>query len=164
MAYERRPKGATLPRRLSEVIRVALRDLASVERSRRYVVDMSSWHWASTLVDGSDMRPVCYVCLAGAVMARTLGADRSETVGPNIARTKWDERRLYALDAARRGELDKALVDEMELDETQVNRRLRRADVGDGLLWHVVPPYEYDPRGFKRSMRRMADVLEEVGL
>lgn len=159
MAYERRPKGAALPRRLSEVIRVALRDLASVERSRAYVVDMSNWHWAS-----ASPRAVCHVCLAGAVMARTLGADRSETVGPNIARTKWDERRLYALDAARRGELDKALVDEMELDETQVNRRLRRADVGDGLLWHVVPPYEYDPRGFKRSMRRMADVLEGVGL
>ena len=155
-----KPRGAVLPQRASELIRVAIRDLRSIERSKAYRVDMTLWHSV-----GSRQRS-CAVCLGGAVMARTFGADRESTLVPeDVAISHWDTARLYALDSLRLGVVDHALVDDMGLDAEHVRRRLARLPAGslaDG-YWRV-PRYADEPKEFKRSMLAMADALEGVGL
>jgi hypothetical protein len=55
-----------LPDKLSELIRVAVKDLEACRADPAYVIDMFDWH----LPRGG----VCHVCLAGAVFAKTCGA------------------------------------------------------------------------------------------
>ena len=63
------------PSKPSELIRLALRDLRSVERSKKYSVNMHAWHQPL-----SDQ--VCEVCLAGAVMARSLKVPHNLGINP----------------------------------------------------------------------------------
>jgi len=55
----------TLPSDLACLIKVAHDDLVACERDPRYVINMSRWH--EPRADGK-----CLVCLAGAVMAKTM--------------------------------------------------------------------------------------------
>lgn len=58
-----------LPKKLSDLIEVALADLDACESDERYEINMHVWHD----VKGDK----CSVCLAGAVMAKTLGSVKS---------------------------------------------------------------------------------------
>lgn len=58
-----------LPDKPSELLRLAIADLRSVAKDSRYRVAMSEWH------NPTLGRSACYVCLAGAVMATTLGVN-----------------------------------------------------------------------------------------
>lgn len=58
-----------LPKKPSELLRVALADLEAVENMPGYVIDMGTWH--SPQSDG------CHVCHAGAVMANSLNVEKS---------------------------------------------------------------------------------------
>lgn len=93
-----------LPGKPSELIRLALKDLAKVERSKKYKIDMTKWHavWPQEVT-----KEICCVCLAGSVIAKTLGAtpDRSMTPGD------FDEgMALGALDYFRRGEIHEGFI------------------------------------------------------
>ena len=101
-------KAQHLPSTPSELIRAALADLRACERDDGYRVDMDDWHWP-TMDDRG--RKVCYVCLAGAVMAQTLDVphdlrifdDDLEQYGGRV------EDGLRALDCFRIGEIDVGL-------------------------------------------------------
>lgn len=57
-----------LPRKLSTLLLLAVEDALACQRQRsKYVLDMTSYH--------DPMGGKCHVCLAGAVMARSLRAD-----------------------------------------------------------------------------------------
>lgn len=129
---------STLPDDLPSLIRLAVADLERCEVSEDYVVDMKFWH-----VPGGA--GTCFVCLAGAVMAQTLGVDAQVDATPG-----WSEERckLWALDAVRSGELRRALK-LMNKDPSVADR----VDV-------VIPSYKADPEGFKREMLRLAEVLD----
>src|SRR5687767_4349571 len=131
-----------LPDKPSDLILLALHDLEAVEKDERYRVNMYAWH---------DPNGRCSVCLAGAVMAGTLGAS------PNVHRapfmfdddTRW---KLRSLDALRAGSISEAL----------------RYWVVDRP--HTLPPYdeptdyEHDPEGFKNDMAMLAGILQAEGL
>ena len=53
-----------LPDRPSELLKLAMTDLELVEKDKRYVIDMNTWH--------SPYNDKCAVCMAGAVMAKEL--------------------------------------------------------------------------------------------
>lgn len=134
----------SLPDKPSKLIRVALRDLEKCERSRSYKIEMGDWH-----------RPngKCAVCLAGAVMAKTLKADRREYAGPATWYHRGDHdtfNKLRAINYLRIG----AVVDAgnlMSFDASSVP--------------HVtVVSYEDNPTQFKRDMRRLAALLAKNGL
>ena len=81
-----------LPDTLHELLDVALKDIDEVYKDPGYEVDMGRWH--QTGADG-----VCYVCFAGAVIAKTLKVDKSVHItqpdyhwGDDVAH------KLYALD------------------------------------------------------------------
>jgi cytochrome c551/c552 len=60
----------TLPNKPSEILKVALKDLETVEAMPdKYKIDMNSWMW--------KQGKTCSVCHAGAVMACTLGEEPS---------------------------------------------------------------------------------------
>lgn len=71
----------TLPDKPSELIDLALRDLADVESDPNYCVEMEV-QWHASLYWYQSGRPKCAVCLAGAVMARSLHAPPNEIVTP----------------------------------------------------------------------------------
>lgn len=148
---------AHLPRKLSDLILLALDDLAKVERSKKYQVNMGTWHDPN--FDDQSQYP-CQVCFAGAVIAKTL---RTE---PNREATPEDfppptSNRLLALDALRSGNLYAALLN-MGLPFLKAGVV---ADAAESLrLMDQLTPYEFDRRGFKRSMRKVAAFLQERGL
>lgn len=157
----------TLPDTLSELTRIALRDLEAAEANPRYRVGMSMWHTPLTETGGMATGPEkphhCRVCLAGAVMAGTLNAPFGEFIGPTDLVP--DERgKLYALDSVRCGFLAEALSEfywtdsgtDPELDHAVLERLINdpRLDF---------PDYEDDPAAFKAGLTRVADALEKEG-
>lgn len=145
------------PRKLSAAIRLGLADLAKVERSDKYEVDMSTWYRAR----GSK----CAVCFAGAVMAKTLNAVPLEDDDDSVAwrdrfGTAW-EGVIFALDAARQGFVGCAMSDMNPKKPHEPFFKL-----GDEYLkqFGYPPAYDEDPAGFRKSMRQMAKWLEARGL
>lgn len=98
-----------LPNTLSGMIRIALKDEDKVFKSSKYYIDMSEWHsppgygpYVST--------EVCRVCLAGAVMAGTLGLDRTRYETPHSLLSDCESDRLSSLDSVRTGDVFAALT------------------------------------------------------
>jgi hypothetical protein len=141
-------KKTTLPDKPSELIRVAIADLEKCERSKKYTVDMGVWH---TYHDKT-----CYVCLAGSVMAQTMGIDSHKSTTPGL---------LY------RDE-----IPDLEVDKLQALNSLRLGEVGHALSLmdkkrptgikreYLMRSYITDRVGFKVDMRKLADDLEAAGL
>lgn len=122
----------TLPGTLYELGRLALDDLEQIEGDERYKIHMEHWHVPGVF---------CQVCLAGAVIAKTLGAGPDELLGPY----DYDEpikSRLLAIHFLRSGKLNEAL------------HALGREDrVSEGQEETLrVSPYEHDPELFKEGI------------
>ena len=133
-------KQVKLPEKPSALIRLALRDLEKVERSRRYVVDMSVYH----VPNGH-----CRVCFAGSVMAYTLKVARDFN---SVATYQLPERgKMNALDCARRG------------DVGSMFEYLGRSMPKKIEPYFDVRPYDEDKKGFKRDMRKLAATLARAG-
>lgn len=130
-----------LPGRPSELIRLALKDLQFVERSRKYKVDMKKWH-------EKVKRGKCSVCLTGAVMAKSLGCNPTMTVSPADFRNEWPA--LKALNYFRMGLVNNGLC---LLIEQQLPTEFHR----------YITPYETDPKAFRRQMLKLAKDLEKEG-
>lgn len=148
-----------LPTKLHELIYIALHDLEMVEKDPKYSVDMGQWHFYS------DQKDVCYVCLAGSVMANTLELARVDTLGPNSIMfleesddeiLEHNEMCMYALDELRGGEVGNAL------------QALKGFSNNDNFVDHPLnrkmPPYEGDRDGFFEAMRELEQDLEAASL
>lgn len=86
--------------KLSELILLALGDLRECEADPAYIIDMGQWHHPGFTK--------CYICFAGAVIARRLGFSSKDDIIPEnlpdeIAAT------LIALDYVRMGDVLEAL-------------------------------------------------------
>lgn len=140
----RKPKKTRLPDKPSALILLALKDLAAVERSKEYMVNMGQWH-----------RPMsngrCSVCLAGAVMSKSLKAKGSDYLFPSNFST-YKHAKLLALDYFREGEIQSGLN---EMGVSPVD--LRFDDIS-------VARYADNQKQFKSDMRAMAARLRRFGL
>lgn len=89
-------------RKLHRLLAAALRDLRWVEgQENKYNVDMACWHRPN------KANKKCTVCLAGALLARTLNTPANINVVPG----KYDDRtadQLYVLEYLRRGRVVEA--------------------------------------------------------
>lgn len=132
-----------LPNKPSQLLEVALSDLAKVERSKKYRVKMNAYH--------EPCGKICQVCLAGAVMAKTLDVDKSLFKRPwsfNTATSK----KLHALDALRLGDIGGAF--------TELGIKTPK-----GLRENVfVTEYQTSPRDFKKDLRKIIKSLKEFKL
>jgi hypothetical protein len=97
----------TLPDTLSALLRVAVADAQACEaQPDKFELDMGVWF------DGDGDR--CVVCMAGSVIAQTLGAaDLPMDLEPgNFGDSSGSvEEKLYAIDHARQGSLAEALAE-----------------------------------------------------
>jgi hypothetical protein len=133
-----------LPSIPSELIRLAIADLEKIEKNPKYAIYMGDWH----AVDSYTGK--CEVCLAGSVMACTLG------VSPNIDSDACEfgddvSAKLYALNDFRTGQIGAAFWS-------------MGIEIPDGLEDQDIVSYDSDPKEFKRQMLAMADMLESKGL
>jgi len=99
----------SLPKTLSGLIRIALKDEDRMFKSPMYYIDMSEWHLPAGY--GPKNNRVCRVCLAGAVMAGTLGLDHTQYETPGSLLPDDESDRLGSLDSVRTGDMFEALVE-----------------------------------------------------
>lgn len=133
-----------LPNKLSDLIEVALEDLEKVEKDKRYTVDMQFWHTPTDNFTG------CSVCLAGAVIAKSLNVPIQEL--SSLDKFKISIRRkLVALDQVRDSKVGNAI------------RILKRDSVTVPLEYYSVPSYDEDRPGFKKALQAIAKELRKLG-
>ena len=147
----------TLPKKPSALLRLALDDLAKVERDKRFVVNMNEWFKSNGH---------CQVCMAGSVMAKTLGVPIGERI------STW-ENRTCNLDHFPVKVYNKFLaLNEFRqycfmyaLEYLGVpDKKIKLACAALQALGMPRIEYEDDRTAFKRNMRRVASVLEKHGL
>lgn len=151
-----------LPKLPSDLIRLALKDLALIERSKIYDLDMGEWH---TTGEDEERGVTCAVCFAGAVMARTLKAPINKSMGPeHVSFPSYNQKRLMALDEFRGGCIQTGLQTiSNKFSQTYLMNK------HDGIFCKIenlseALDYHADPAGFKRTMRKIANLFEKMGL
>jgi hypothetical protein len=140
-----------LPDRPSHLIRAALLDAAECERDPRYCVEDPNGFWNRAWHLLATDRKRCLVCLAGAVMAKSLYVSWGDSYSPEDFEPDT-KKKLMALNEFRRGDIHRALVYVLELPKNplEVERR--------------ITPYAQNRRQFYRQMSALADDLEEHAL
>ena len=137
----------------SELIRVALKDLRACELDPRYEIDMLVWH-DPNLIKGVEVpypqaRP-CQVCLAGSVMAQSLGTNPQKLTHP---REFEDDTRaaLFALEEFRAGHVSTGLacLSIVPDDRLRFNR--------------IIARYKANPARFVNDMYNLAYDLDAAG-
>ena len=94
---------------LGQLLRLAYEDMEKIKINNRYRFDVHLWH-EITGEDEYEDRPRCSVCIAGAIMANTLGADPARCYTPREFGGRTRDL-LDAIDCIRLGgesEIDKA--------------------------------------------------------
>ena len=142
-------KITALPDKPSDLIDLALRDLETVENSKKYLVDMGTWHQAN---HSSDPWSLCAVCFAGSVMAQSLGVVPDKNYLPADF-PPFICCKLEALNSFRCGWIHEGLR-EMEI-------YFDGDDIED---FFSVRPYDDSHDGFKTDMRELAAMLRKKGL
>ncbi len=131
----------TLPDKPSELITLALNDLLKVEKDKRYKIDMDTWHTPNGK---------CAICLAGAVMAKSLGADIHMSSTPAYAGSNTNK--LCALEWFRLGVVDTGIS------------ILEGYSYYDKIDSRHIPKYSPKNRlRFFRAMRKLARDFKKVG-
>lgn len=134
-----------LPDKLSDLLDMALDDLREIEKDGRYIVNMHYWHVA---VHPREDTTKCYVCLAGAVLARKMNHPMV-SLHPD-GELPENEHKLQAIDHLREGNVDLAFK---ELGLPDPGLHLNR-DVD----W-----YEDDRVAFTSNLRNLATDLRKLG-
>lgn len=138
-----------LPRVMSKLIRIGLADLRKAEQDPRYSVIMATWH---APCEGGP----CLVCLAGAVMAFSLGASPNERLTPRSPEiTSHNAAALRALNWLREGCVETA-AEYLGIPPTDKMKAIECA--------HYIPPYAFGSDGFHAAMESLAADLEANGL
>lgn len=132
---------AILPKIPSKLLFIGLADLRKCEEDERYDINMTFWH--------NPKEDVCVVCLAGAVMAQTLGVPIDEYAEPDVG---VNANQLFALNFLRGAESPECMKHACELlGATPIE-------------WTTpIPPYHRDREGFHREMTALAHAFEESG-
>lgn len=142
-----------LPEKPSDLITLALDDLEKVEADPLYSVEMGTWHEPNS-GGWHGKPPVCEVCFAGAVMAKTLPVREDHIQIRSMSEfSNYTRCRLYALDSFMRGDINAGLG-HMQLSLPEEFK----------YPWDGVHQYHVNPSHFKQDMRDIADSLKEVGL
>lgn len=145
-----------LPDRPSELIRRGLMDISECSRDFRYQVDIFAEEnnidfWDSVWHRLNRSKKACLVCMAGAVMAKSLYVEWGRNYTPDDFEPDT-RKKLMALEALRQGEINVALTQILELPNNplEVERK--------------IVPYAQSRKLFCRQMTILADDLEAHGL
>ena len=136
----------SLPNKPSELILLALDDMSKCLEIPDYQICMDVWHVTSD--DGH-----CYVCLAGSVMAQTLGCKIEESVGPYATYPEHTANKLSAINCFRQGNVADGFM--------KLNIKVGYKGLPESM---TVCPYDKSPEQFVKDMRLMVGRFAEVGL
>jgi len=155
-----------LPNKFSDVIMVALEDLALTEKDDRYFVDMGTYH-SNKL--GFLKYPKCRVCFAGGIMAQCETTDINAVYDTGSFR--HDRFKLKALDHIRNYDYCRAITcfyhDIFSADnsrylsdkETECLLALNEHFMSDEIF-----NYDESPYAFKINMETISAIMAEHGL
>lgn len=147
-----------LPDKPSALIRLAIADMKSCAEDSDYELNMNQWHLPSyrgSLSEGNAV-DVCKVCMAGAVMAKSLKVNSSREATPRYFGESDTRKKLSALDNFRCGEL-----------RSGVRRMCTEAEcelLPQGMYYKFVNNFHTGPTAFYNTMNGFADNFETVGL
>ena len=139
-----------LPKKLSELLRVGLDDLAWAEsKPDQFKIFMPY------LVNRGAPNELCSVCMAGAVMVHSLDVALPELgqVSPNELGSKQVEWTLSAINSLRQGDVKDAAI-YLDIVLTEAQKDLDRA----------IFPYEDDGKGWRADMEQLYSDLVEAEL
>lgn len=141
-----------LPDKTSELIRVALDDLSLVQSDDRYAVAMNIFHSYDISLYAKPGDNRCYVCLAGAVIAKRLVIGRPDLrLFPKMFNVEVANK-LKALDRFRAG---------------RVASGLRIMGIDSGLYPEFRDNYDLDAmdvESVKAKMLKLAEAFESRGI
>lgn len=153
-------KKVILPRKLSALVRIALRDIRKAEKAAdKYIVDMGTYHEPTQIVckrEGTDTiistQDVCVVCAAGSVMAFSLGAKIDQELEPGKFPDNMHQ--LEAINNLRLGDVGSAY--------SYVNDSVPEKVWG---LQTIMPSYDLkNPEPFHKAMEKLQAKLIKNGL
>ena len=132
-----------LPDKPSELIRLAVKDLTICEQMpETYKINMGVWH------DRMYGDNKCHVCLAGSVMAQTLGADPTREIYPSETD---EQKKLRALSSFAFGEIEDGL------SYLSLYGKIETPEMEE------ICSYSLDPEQFKADMLELAQKFEDLG-
>ena len=152
-----------LPDKMSDLIRLSLIDEAKAQRSPRYIMDMNNWHQPE--LDSYD-NPVedpdyCNVCLAGAVIAFSLGGEWGKSLEPEDFRN-GNVMKLHALDKLRQGYLYAAAECMRMIGKIRKSETFTRLEFDNDS--YDMPVYDDNRLAWRHSMFGLANRLAKAGL
>lgn len=141
---------------LSGLLRQSVRDVRKIEKMAGYGLAMNTWH------SEDRSHQVCYVCMAGAVMACTLGAPQdasSEIIFREVER--HEDAKLRAINSMREGGFRQA-------HSTVFNGQpydAEKAKALDAATVHVAGTFNgYNGHAPWEDYEKAAAILEAAGL
>lgn len=146
-------KEKKLPEKLSDCVKVALADLAKIEKLKKsYIIAMeSSFH--DPMGSFGNKANKCVVCFAGAVMSQTLNTPLEDDVAPQNF-SNYNGKRLHALDNLRQGSISSAIQEVYGID----NILPKYTDFNVS-----VKSYSEDKSKFKSDMKNVEKLLRKLG-
>lgn len=162
-------KMTILPRKMSSLIGIALKDIRKAEKlPNKFVIDMMTWYDPNKELVcrlGSDewspeisRSKVCVMCAAGSVLAFSLGAGGNIMTSKLSALEAKNENQLGAIDYLRGGDVEEAgnylgIPSEKIKKYFKVNKFKR------------IPNYEIEnPEPFHKAMLELKTKLAKAGL
>lgn len=144
-----------LPSKLSELILLAVKDAKACEADPRYRVTIDYWH--------KPFGETCYVCMAGAVMAKSLGIAHSAFIRKLDFETEPWGPSMLAIDDARTGAFGCALA-ALDGGASSPLGEIQQAAISAASL-AVLSEYTYAAgRAPWLAYERAAAILAEAGL
>ena len=159
-----------LPNTPSELLSLALDDLEKCEQDTLYGVLMDAWH--EPVFDEDHEFQRCDVCLAGAVMAKTLDVDPEDHV-PAVCEYDWSPLvatdsviadKLTSIEYFRQGLVRKGVDEFFVCDETPEFKAWAGEKVGFTEPDVDVIDYKENPVLFKKQMRQIVEHLNHLGM
>jgi len=139
-----------LPDKIGDLIRLAVKDLTLCESSPKYGINMNIWHARN------EEDNICYVCLAGSVMAQSLGVGLKEKKTLNQFPREIDDK-LWMLNFCRYMATRQDPLGDVNdhctcanYDKLIESKELREA-----------AEYRKDPGQFKTDMLHLADLMDK---
>lgn len=150
-------KALKLPNKLSDLMEVALKDLAKAERSAFYNAEMGSWHQPQ--YNRGDVVS-CDVCFAGSVIAFTLHADKDSQMAPSMF-SRDLHGKLIALNSVRNGGYGSAAYSMGFSVRRQ--KKIAAHVLASPALAHRPVSYHRDRKVFKEDIRAAIRALRGIG-
>ncbi len=148
-----------LPKKLSDLIEVALYDLEKCEADPKFKIEMSTWFDKYTDKNGVH----CEVCFAGAVLAQTIPYKVKDIKHRSFEFCFNDiedsiGKKLQALDHVRNGDMQGAF------EEFDIDIKDQKYEKYDCVAYGNYTPYETSRAGFKDYLCELIADLRADGL